>query len=65
MIIACMGLSFMPEYLPMHSNLPTRLIADPSLTRQIDLVTISGRRFSPAVQAFVGMVETHDWTGAI
>ena len=62
MILAGMGSSFMPEYLPMHSNLPTRLIADPPLTRQIDLVTVSGRRFSPAIQAFVGMVETHDWT---
>ena len=62
MILAGMGLSFMPEYLPMHSNLPTRLIADPPVTRQVDLVTVSGRRFSPAVQAFVGMVETHDWT---
>ena len=62
MILAGMGSSFMPEYLPMHSNLPTRLIADPSVTRQVDLVTVSGRRFSPAVQAFVRMVETHDWT---
>ena len=62
MILAGMGLSFMPEYLPMHPNLPTRLIADPSVTRQIDLVTVSGRRFSPAVQAFVDMVETHDWS---
>ena len=62
MILAGMGSSFMPEYLPMHSNLPTRLIADPPVTRRIDLVTVSGRRFSPAVQAFVRMVETHDWT---
>ena len=62
MILAGMGSSFMPEYLPMHPNLPTRLIVDPDVTRTIDLVTVSGRQFSPAVHSFVRMAETHDWT---
>ena len=62
MILSGMGSTFLPEHMSLHPDLPTRLIADPSLTRQIDLVTVSGRRFSPAIQAFVGMVETHDWT---
>ena len=62
MIMAGMGSSFMPEYLPMHPNLPTRLIINPEITRQIELVTVSGRRFSPAVAAFVRMARTGDWS---
>ncbi len=62
MIMAGMGSSFMPEYLPMHPNLPTRLIVSPEITRQIELVTVSGRRFSPAVAAFVRMARTGDWS---
>ena len=61
MIMTGMGSSFMPEYLPMHPNLPTRLIVNPEITRQIELVTVSGRRFPPAVAAFVRMARTHDW----
>ncbi len=62
MIMSGMGCSFMPEYLPMHPNLRTRLIVNPEITRQIELVTVSGRRFSPAVAAFVRMVRTDDWS---
>ena len=62
MILAGMGFSFMPEYLPMHPDLPRRLVVDPNITRRIELVTVSGRRFSPAVEAFVRMAETHDWS---
>ncbi len=61
MILAGMGSSFMPEYLSMHVNLPRRLIVDPEFTRQIELITVCGRRLSPAVDAFVRMVRTHDW----
>ena len=39
-----------------------RLLAEPEITLQIELVTVSGRRFSPAVKAFVHLVETHDWS---
>ena len=62
MIMTGMGSSFMPEYLPMHPNLPTRLIVSPEITRQVELVTVSGRRFSPAVAAFVRMARTGDWS---
>ena len=62
MIMSGMGSSFMPEFLPMHPNLPTRLIVSPEITRQVELVTVSGRRFSPAVAAFVRMARTGDWS---
>ncbi len=62
MIMAGMGSSFMPEHLSMNPNLVRRLVVDPDVTREIDLVTVSGRRFSPAVAAFVGMARTHEWS---
>ncbi len=62
MIMAGMGSSFMPEHLSMHPNLARRLVVDPDVTREIDLVTVSGRRFSPAVAAFVRMARTHEWS---
>ena len=63
MILAGMGCTFMPEYLPMYPNLPRRLITEPELTREIELVTVRGRRFSPAVAAFVRMAQTIGWSG--
>ena len=62
MIMAGMGSSLMPEHLSMHPNLARRLVVDPDVTREIDLVTVSGRRFSPAVAAFVRMARTHEWS---
>ncbi len=62
MIMAGMGSSFMPEHLSMHPNLARRLVVDPEVTREIELVTVSGRRFSPAVEAFVRMARTHEWS---
>ena len=61
MILSGMGSTFLPEHMSLHPDLPMRLIAEPQVTRQIELVTVSGRRFSPAVEAFVRMVESHDW----
>ena len=62
MIMTGMGCSLMPEYLSMHPNLRTRLIVNPEVTRQIELVTVSGRRFSPAVAALVRMARTDEWS---
>ncbi len=62
MILSGMGSAFMPEHLSMHPDLPMRLVAEPQITRQIELVTVAGRRFSPAVAAFVRMVQTHQWS---
>lgn len=61
MILAGMGCAFMPEYLPMFQGLPTRVIAEPEVARDVELVTVSGRRFSPAVRAFVDLVMVYEW----
>ncbi len=62
MILSGMGSTFLPENLSMHPDLPMRLLAEPHVTRQIELVTVAGRRFSPAVEAFVRLVEAHNWS---
>jgi DNA-binding transcriptional LysR family regulator len=51
----------MPEYLPMFQGLPTRVMSEPEFARDVELVTVSGRRFSPAVRAFVDLVAAYEW----
>jgi DNA-binding transcriptional LysR family regulator len=62
MILSGMGSTFLPEHMSLHPDLPMRLLAEPQVTRQIELVTVSGRRFSPAVKAFLQMAESHNWS---
>ena len=61
MILAGMGCSVMPEYLPTMSGIGTRLIVEPEISRTISLVTVAGRRFSPTVEALIRMARHHDW----
>lgn len=65
MIMAGMGIAFLPEFTPVLKGLPTRPIAEPSVTRIVQLATVAGRRFSPAVAAFVKALERHDWKPAM
>lgn len=61
MILAGMGCAFMPEYLPMFQGLPTRVISEPEVARDVELVTVGGRRYSPAVHAFLDLVASYEW----
>ena len=61
MILAGLGIAFMPEYLPMYAGLPTRVVADPIIVREVSLVTVAGRRFSPVVGTFVRLCKAYDW----
>jgi DNA-binding transcriptional LysR family regulator len=61
MILAGMGCAFMPEYMPLHPEIPTRVVVEPEIWREISLVTVRGRRFAPAVEVLVRMARGHDW----
>jgi DNA-binding transcriptional LysR family regulator len=61
MVLAGMGICFIPEYTPVIPGVVTRPVVDPEVTRTIHIVTIAGRRFSPAVAAFVNAVAKHKW----
>jgi DNA-binding transcriptional LysR family regulator len=61
MIAAGMGISFMPEFSPALPGIMTRYVTDPDIVREVALVTISGRRFSPAVTVFVRELKAYKW----
>ncbi|TIL61744.1 MAG: LysR family transcriptional regulator, partial [Mesorhizobium sp.] len=42
-------------------GLQVRPVTEPEVTRDVCLVTVAGRRFSPAVSTFVGAVKSYGW----
>jgi len=46
----------------LYPGLPTRVVVEPEVVREVGLVTMAGRRFSPPVQHFVRLTKRHDWT---
>jgi LysR family transcriptional regulator, hydrogen peroxide-inducible genes activator len=61
MVMAGMGICFTPEYSILLPGLPTRPLIDPRVTREVCLVTVAGRRFSPAVASFVRAIKAYPW----
>ncbi len=61
MVMAGMGICFLPEFSIVLPGLPTRLVVDPEVAREVALVTVAGRRFSPAVAKFVRAARTYQW----
>jgi len=56
MVEAGLGVSALPSYVLLstqHSNFQTRRIVEPTVTREISIVTKRGRSFSPAAESFV------------
>jgi DNA-binding transcriptional LysR family regulator len=61
MILAGVGCAFMPEYLPLYPELPSRVVSRPKIVREIGLATVAGRPHSPIVQQFIRITQAHDW----
>jgi DNA-binding transcriptional LysR family regulator len=61
MVMAGMGICFMPEYSAVLPGLNIRPIVNPPVTRTIHLATVAGRRFSPAVATFIKAVDRYKW----
>ena len=61
MVMAGMGICFMPEFSPVLPGLRTRRVIEPEVVREVCLVTVSGRRFSPAVATFVKALKAYKW----
>lgn len=64
MIMAGLGVTSMPEFSPVLPGLMTRPYVEPDITRTVSLVTVAGRRHSPALSAFVKSVKAFDWPRA-
>ena len=49
MVAGGLGICFIPEYSAVIPGLQVRPVTEPEVTRDVCLVTVAGRRFSPAV----------------
>ena len=61
MIMAGLGVTSMPEFSPVLPGLMTRPYIEPEIKRDVSLVTVAGRRNSPALAAFIKAVKTFEW----
>lgn len=63
MVLARIGFAFMPEYSVTLPGLLQRPLVDPAVARDICMVTVPGRPFTPAVSAFVRAARKFAWPG--
>lgn len=61
MVMANIGFAFMPEYSVTHPDTLRRPLVDPPVERTISLITVPGRKHSPAVSSFVQTIRAHRW----
>jgi DNA-binding transcriptional LysR family regulator len=61
MVMANIGFAFMPEFSVTHPDSVRRPLAEPEVKRTISLITVRGRKYSPAVAAFIRAVRGHKW----
>ncbi|MCB1515554.1 MAG: LysR family transcriptional regulator [Hyphomicrobiaceae bacterium] len=65
MVMAGLGITYLPEFSVSVPGLVTRPLTDPEVFRTIKLVTVRGRPHSPAVGAFVHEVRRHRWQDSL
>lgn len=63
MVMAKIGFAFMPEYSVVHPDAVRRPLIDPTVERTIALVSVPGRKHSPAVAALVQAARAFRWPG--
>ena len=61
MVMAGMGICFMPEFSAVLPGLNSRPIVNPPVTRTVHLATVAGRRFSPAVATVIKAIDRYQW----
>jgi DNA-binding transcriptional LysR family regulator len=65
MVAGGMGICFMPEFSAVVPGIQIRPVVDPEVRRDVCLVSVAGRRFSPAVSSFVTAVKGYGWPAAM
>ena len=63
MVLAGMGFAFMPEYSVTLPGMLSRPLTDPVVERNVMMVSMAGRQYSPAAAAFVRAAQIQDWPG--
>ena len=61
MVAGGLGICFIPEFSAVLPGLELRAVVDPEVWRDINLVTMSGRRMSPALTSFIKAVRDYPW----
>ena len=61
LVAAGMGICFLPEFSNTIPGVISRPVIEPSIEREVCLVTIAGRRWSSPVAAFVRAVRQYKW----
>jgi DNA-binding transcriptional LysR family regulator len=61
LVSAGLGWMLWPEHAPHLPSLLTRPIVGDLLARNIQLMVVAGRRYSPALEALVKIARVHDW----
>jgi DNA-binding transcriptional LysR family regulator len=61
LVSAGLGLMLWPEHAPHFPSLVTRPIVGDLLARDVRLLVVAGRRYSPALEALVKIARVHDW----
>jgi DNA-binding transcriptional LysR family regulator len=61
MVMANIGFAFMPEFSVTHPDSVRRPLVEPAVKRTISLITVRGRKYPPAVAAFIRTVRQHKW----
>lgn len=60
-VAAGFGVCFLPEYSPTIPGVQTRVVVAPEVVREVALVSIAGRRFSPAVTSLTRAIRSYKW----
>lgn len=61
MVAAGLGICFLPEYSAIVPGVLTRPVIEPEVAREVSLVNVAGRRYSPAMLSFLRAVKAHPW----
>jgi DNA-binding transcriptional LysR family regulator len=61
MVAAGMGICFLPEFSNTIPGVISRHVVDPSVAREVALVTVAGRRWSSPLSAFARAVRQYRW----
>jgi hypothetical protein len=61
MAAAGLGALLIPEHVPRLAGLLSHPIEGDPINRSVELVVVAGRRYSPALDAFVRIMRRHDW----
>jgi LysR family transcriptional regulator, hydrogen peroxide-inducible genes activator len=62
MVAAGFGVCFLPEFSPTIPGVWTQPVREPEVVRVVSLASMAGRRFSPAVLAFIRAIRAHNWS---